>query len=321
MRIFATICAIAIATVLLVVPGVRADEFNKLTYLTFSGPVQVPGVTLPAGTYMFKLADPESGRRAIQIWDEKGSKLYTTLLTIPDEQMEAKDDPVVMFTERPIGIPQAIKSWFYPGDRIGQEFIYPRSQAMKIAAEASAPVLAYTDELKADADVTAMHGAKVGRVDAQGQAAGDRATTAAATTTTAPASTTSATAAAEPALAARPGAVSQPMPSANRTESPAPAATAATTARAESPAAAATTGSTATTARQAATRGAAQATAGADVDRSDRAVGTSGQTGAAAERELPATASSLTMMQLLSGLTLISAIGVRQVRRRYVENR
>jgi hypothetical protein len=121
MRLFATICAIAIATVLLV-PGVRADEFNKLTYLTFRGPVQVPGVTLPAGTYMFKLADPETGRRAIQVWDEKGTKLYTTLLTIPDEQLEAKDDPVVMFTERPSAVPQAIKSWFYPGARIGQEF-------------------------------------------------------------------------------------------------------------------------------------------------------------------------------------------------------
>jgi hypothetical protein len=33
--------------------GVRADDYNKLTYFTFSGPVQLPGITLPAGTTSF----------------------------------------------------------------------------------------------------------------------------------------------------------------------------------------------------------------------------------------------------------------------------
>ena len=33
-------CAFAVAAVL-AVPGVRADEYTKLTYLTFGGPVQV----------------------------------------------------------------------------------------------------------------------------------------------------------------------------------------------------------------------------------------------------------------------------------------
>ena len=71
----------------------RADEFTKQTFLTFSGPVQLPGVTLAAGTYMFKLADPESGRRAIQVWDKDGTKLYTTLLTIPDQRMKVDRHP------------------------------------------------------------------------------------------------------------------------------------------------------------------------------------------------------------------------------------
>ena len=58
-RILITMCcALAIATMLMVT-GARADEYTKQTFLTFSGPVQVPGMTLPAGTYMFKLADPQ----------------------------------------------------------------------------------------------------------------------------------------------------------------------------------------------------------------------------------------------------------------------
>jgi hypothetical protein len=62
-------------------PGVRGDEYTKQTYLTFSGPVQLPGIVLPAGTYQFKLADPESGRRALQVWDKDGARLFTTLDT------------------------------------------------------------------------------------------------------------------------------------------------------------------------------------------------------------------------------------------------
>src|SRR5436190_21285619 len=110
------VLGVAVAAALtLFASGLRADEYNKLTYLTFSGPVQVPGVVLEGGTYMFKLADPEGSRRVIQIWDKEGTKLYTTLLTISDQQPEPKDDPVVLFRERPSGEPQAIKSWFYTG--------------------------------------------------------------------------------------------------------------------------------------------------------------------------------------------------------------
>src|SRR5687767_9450802 len=115
MRIVRGLCC-AVALTALMAQGVRADEYNKLAYMTFSGPVQIPGVTLPAGTYMFKLADPSGNRRAIQIWDKEGTKLYTTLLTIPDPQFEPKGEPTVMFAERPSSEPQAVKSWFYVGE-------------------------------------------------------------------------------------------------------------------------------------------------------------------------------------------------------------
>jgi hypothetical protein len=258
-------CALAIATMILAT-GARADEYTKQTFLTFSGPVQVPGMTLPAGTYMFKLADPESGRRAIQIWDEKGTKLFTMLLTIPDEQPEPKDDPVVLFSERPSGAAPAVKSWFYPAERTGYEFIYPKDQAMKIAASANTPVLAYSTDVKSDDGEAALRGAQVGRVDAQGQAAAEN--TAATSTTT------------------------------GTTASAAPATTAA--------AAPATTTTPAPAARS---------------DAAPSAVGTSGQQPARAAQELPRTASPLASLQLLSVGLIASALGVRQLRRRYAESR
>ena len=37
--------------------------------------------------------------------------------------------------------PQAVKVWFYPGRTVGHEFIYPRSQAMRLAARTGESVL------------------------------------------------------------------------------------------------------------------------------------------------------------------------------------
>jgi hypothetical protein len=328
-RFLITICCALVVAAVLMVPGVRADEYTKLTYLTFSGPVQVPGVTLPAGTYMFKLADPAGGRRAIQIWDEKGTKMYTMLLTIPDEQLEAKAEPVVLFSERPSGSPHAVKSWFYPAERIGYEFIYPKSQATKIAADANTSVLAYNDEHKNDADENTLRGAQVGRIDAQGQVAADtRATTTTTTTTTAPAqSNTPATAAAQN----DPAPSTQPSPattaSANTaTATTAPEATSANRTPPSPSAASPTTASAAPTTSSPDRAAAAPTTAAPRTTTagSNRAVGTSGSQAAqtaTTPNELPRTASPLATIQLMSLALIGGALGIRQLRRRFAENR
>jgi hypothetical protein len=129
-------------------PGARADEWNKKTILTFSGPVQIPGATLPAGSYVFKLADIPGNRHVVQVFDKDEKKIYTTMLAIPNERMEPSDKPIVLFSERASGTPQAVKVWYYPGERIGNEFVYPKSQAMKIAKETHTRVLAMNDEPK-----------------------------------------------------------------------------------------------------------------------------------------------------------------------------
>src|SRR3954469_5132983 len=236
MRGLRALCCAA-ALVGLLAPGARADEYTKQTFLTFSGPVALPTVTLPAGTYQFRLADPDSGRRTLQVWDQQGTKLYATLLTIPNEQLEASDDPVVMFSERPAGAPQAIKAWFYPGERIGQEFVYPKRKAMELAAANHAPVIAFSDESADTSDAAKMHSAQVARVDgsnANGATTAsntaDRSTTSATNdsqpaTTTAQAATTSASAASTTGQRSS----SAPAPAGN---SAAPSAAASTTASA-----------------------------------------------------------------------------------------
>lgn len=119
----------------------RADTWDQLTYFTFSAPVEIPGVALPAGTYMFKLANPDESRSVIRVLSQDGSHVYSTFLTIPDKRLTPTADPVVTFNETPAGMPEAIKAWFYPGNSIGHEFVYPKDQAQRIAAATNQSVL------------------------------------------------------------------------------------------------------------------------------------------------------------------------------------
>jgi len=148
MRFVKALCCAAALTAI-IAPGARADEWNKKTILTFSGPVQIPGATLPAGSYVFKLADIPGNRHVVQVFDKDEHKIYTTLLAVPNQRLDPSDKPIVLFSERASGSPQAVKVWYYPGETIGNEFVYPKSQAMKIAKETHTRVLATNDEPKA----------------------------------------------------------------------------------------------------------------------------------------------------------------------------
>ncbi len=73
MRVVKAFCCAAVLTVMCA-PGARADQWDKKTILTFSGPVQLPRVTLPAGTYVFKLADISGNRHVVQVFDKAEKK-------------------------------------------------------------------------------------------------------------------------------------------------------------------------------------------------------------------------------------------------------
>src|SRR5436190_13065915 len=141
MRFVKALCCAAALTAI-IAPGARADEWNKKTILTFSGPVQIPGATLPAGSYVFKLADIAGNRHVVQVFDKDEKKIFATMLAIPNDRLDPSDKPVILFSERAGGTPQAVKVWYYPGDRVGNEFVYPKSQAMRIAKATHQSVLA-----------------------------------------------------------------------------------------------------------------------------------------------------------------------------------
>src|SRR5690349_15959849 len=93
---FAKAMFAAAALSAMLAPGARADEWDKKTILTFSGPVQIPGATLPAGSYVFKLADIPGNRHVVQVFDKDEKKIYTTMLAVPNERLEPSDKPIVL---------------------------------------------------------------------------------------------------------------------------------------------------------------------------------------------------------------------------------
>jgi LPXTG-motif cell wall-anchored protein len=111
----------------------RADERDKTTRFSFPDAVQIPGAVLPAGTYVFKLANSDSNRHIVQVYDQDQMRLLATVLAIPDYQTDPADRTVIRFAERPASQPEAIAAWFYPGDNYGQEFVYPKSGQRQLA--------------------------------------------------------------------------------------------------------------------------------------------------------------------------------------------
>jgi len=135
-----TFCAVflssALALVSLVSPA-KADQRNKETKITINEAIEVPGAVLAPGTYILKLMDSPSNRNVVQVFsqDENGrQRLVTTIMAVSAYRLVTPDRTMIDFEERPSGKPEAIHTWFYPGDNVGWEFVYPKSERLEVAA-------------------------------------------------------------------------------------------------------------------------------------------------------------------------------------------
>lgn len=169
-RVFAiAVCLLAVCVFL--VPSATADDWNRKTIVTFSAPVEVPGVgaqTLPAGTYVFKILDSSSDRHIVQIFNQAEDHIFTTILAIPNYRLRATDKTVMTFKERAAGQPEALRAWFYPGRNWGEEFVYAKSRAIELAKVVNEPVLATPIELAA-APIEALKRAPIEAIKPTGE--------------------------------------------------------------------------------------------------------------------------------------------------------
>ena len=150
------VTTIAAASVLAVLIGLTAHVAaqnpvpSERTFMTFSNTVEMPGVTLPAGTYVFRMADTPQ-RNVVQVLSKDEKDMLGQWTFVQAQRPKATEDTVVMFKETPEGTTPAVQFWYYPGSSSGKEFIYPKAQAQKIANATGASVL--TDDGRVSSSV------------------------------------------------------------------------------------------------------------------------------------------------------------------------
>jgi len=137
-----------------------ADEYSKKTVVTINEPVIVAGVeqvTLQPGVYVIKLLNHSSNRNIVLFYNEDQNKLFATAMAINNYRLFPTEKTVLRFWETPGGNPPALRAWFPAGERWGQEFVFPKVVALRIAKETGAKVLtapATTEEELVTAPVT-----------------------------------------------------------------------------------------------------------------------------------------------------------------------
>jgi len=177
MRLKMILPSAMVATLFLAAHVTKAGEWNEKTTMTFNTPVEIPGHVLEPGTYVFKLVDTSnSDRNLVAVYNKNESHLYGVFLTVPDHKSNTSGKVIVTFAEAPAGSPDALWAWFYPGDNHGHEFVYPKSEAVRLAKANNRPVAAMPDEVASqpaanlnDSGVDAMRHAHVTAVMPNGE--------------------------------------------------------------------------------------------------------------------------------------------------------
>ncbi len=143
MKIHKTYIAVGliIAFALFVEIAAHADEADRATKISFSQPIQVPGQVLPAGTYLFTLANTDD-LNMVQIFSLDRTHLYATLETIPTVDRQVPGDTTVTLVELGAGKPDVLLKWFYPGEETGHEFVYSNQLEKEMAQDKQQTVVA-----------------------------------------------------------------------------------------------------------------------------------------------------------------------------------
>jgi hypothetical protein len=109
-------------------PVASANISNKETIMTFNTSVDVPGHVLLPGTYVFKLystTPDQPDRNLVQIRSRDSGRLVAVVRTAPVYHASSYDHTKLTFERLNSQSPEAIKDWFFPGDYVGQQFLYP----------------------------------------------------------------------------------------------------------------------------------------------------------------------------------------------------
>lgn len=91
--------------------------------LTFNRSVALPGVVLPAGTYVFDIANPDSSHDVVTVRQNGHLQYMGFTLPVQRPPRMPLDQPVTLREARP-DTAAPIDTWFPLGSSSGHQFIY-----------------------------------------------------------------------------------------------------------------------------------------------------------------------------------------------------
>jgi hypothetical protein len=98
----------------------------RTTHLTFSRAVQLPGVALHAGTYVFELANPETSNGVVRVLSaDRRTSYYMGFTRAVERPSGVNSDAIVSLGEAATGAAPRITAWWPTGESSGHQFIYP----------------------------------------------------------------------------------------------------------------------------------------------------------------------------------------------------
>jgi hypothetical protein len=123
-KLFGPLALFAFLFVLGSASTLMADDWDQKTAFTINQPLSIPGhVVLPAGSYVIKRL--EATTPVVQILNSTETRVFATLMPVPDFVQEPADKPTFTFQEKPEGSPAVLRTWHYPGSQVGYEFVNP----------------------------------------------------------------------------------------------------------------------------------------------------------------------------------------------------
>lgn len=104
----------------------RPTDLNHTTVIRFAGDVRLPGARLPAGTYVFMLADPVHARALVTIASrDRRDLVVMTFTRIVNRPSSVRQGDAILFGEDLDGAAR-VATWWPSGETTGREFVYRR---------------------------------------------------------------------------------------------------------------------------------------------------------------------------------------------------
>jgi hypothetical protein len=111
-------------TLALIALALPASADSRQATVKFDTWVEIPGMVLPGGTYLFVLADNKGAEHHVQIFDMVTRQLVAVVATDPDQLEKPREENVRFEPRQGPFRGEAVAEWFRPGSRVGERFVY-----------------------------------------------------------------------------------------------------------------------------------------------------------------------------------------------------